>query len=187
MRCGRLLWPSIGTGHLDKQTSLTLAVWMLRCKRSARSHAMAIHYYRDRDHKFTFANVFLAIAILGISSAATLFGAYWTYLNYGILVAAILNVAMSALQYIRDYGSKAIGHERASGLYATLNREIELLALKNRVDEAALNSIRERLDVLAITMSYPPKRFRDQPADLTSQITELEAELTNMLRIADPN
>jgi hypothetical protein len=99
----------------------------------------------------------------------------WSTIGIGIL--AILNVVASAMQYRWDYGVKAVAHERAAGLYAILNRRMEIQSTQEEISEEALRGIKDQLDELAMTLPYPPKRFRDTPDDVTKRIEELEMEL----------
>lgn len=164
---------------------------MLRCRRTQSGHRLSILHYRSRDQLFTFINVTLAITILGFSAISSLLSQVAGYSKtlFDLLIAlfALLNVIMSALQYIYDNGMKAVSHERAAGQYAILNRWMEMLYAEGSASDHQLTQVKAQLDILAMILPYPPKRFRDRPHDLTARIQELEAQLAAELHDGPPN
>jgi hypothetical protein len=94
--------------------------------------------------------------------------------NFWIIVAALIAVITSILQYILDYKVRWKTHERAGKGYAALNREIEELLSIDAVGAETVTVVRAHYDHLTDSSPAVPALFWDRPKELTDEIVRRE-------------
>ena len=144
----------------------------MRCLRAVWQHYRSVLVFRILDSGLTVANIGAAAAVL----AASLMAARYT--NIWVLWASVAVLVTTVVQYMVDWRSKLLLHERSGTSYAIINRAIEATNVNDADLKAELLSLRQELDQAAAIAPAVPMFLWNHPKKLSHLIRETEMALS---------
>jgi hypothetical protein len=167
-------------GERLKMSTLTevLDDWYQRVAATQRAHYISADYYGRKKYWLGIPAVVLS-TIVGTSVFAMIAKQPGPYVQIAVGLASVGAALLTSLQTFLGYSERAEKHRVSGAKYGALGRELEVLRANQTVTPEVVESVRKRLDTLALEAPNNSVEIYNRAggAALEGKPAELPAEL----------